>query len=156
MANVNRFFSVGPILSALTCLFVVLLALLAANIAFEAFHRERAATDTLAVIHIERTMLSSKEIIRIELGVLNAAFDAPDGASPGTTDHIFTTHARLNESLASVIEELGAYSTNRDRRPTIPSLPDPSLVSRPLAWHHRHIGADIGDVRDIGGTPHGL
>jgi len=40
------------------------------------YHREREATDTLAVVHIERTILSSKQAIRIELSGLGNLFDA--------------------------------------------------------------------------------
>ena len=110
----NRFFSVGAILSTVTGLFVILLVLLSANIAFEAFHREQAATNTLSIVHVERTMLSAKEDIRIELGVMSAALHAPESASTATTQRIFTIHAELNRSLASVIAELGAYAGNSD------------------------------------------
>jgi signal transduction histidine kinase len=106
---VNRFFSVGAILSAITGLFVMLLALLSANTALQAFHREREATDTLAVVHIERTILSSKQAIRIELSGLGILFDAPQSASPRALEHIFAVHADLNQSLVSTSDELKAY-----------------------------------------------
>ncbi len=112
--SVNRF-SVGATLSAITGLFVVLLALLSANTAWEAFHREQAATDTLAVVHIERTILSSKQAIRIELAGLGILFDAPQSAGPGTLEHIFAVHSNLNKSLASAIGEIRAYSAKGDR-----------------------------------------
>jgi signal transduction histidine kinase len=109
--GVNRFFSVGAILSAITGLFVVILALLSANTAFEAFRREREATDTLVVVHIERTILSSKQAIRVELGGLGIAFDAPESASRATLGRISAAHADLNQSLAATIDALRTYPT---------------------------------------------
>ncbi|HWX89971.1 MAG TPA: hypothetical protein VNY75_06670, partial [Rhizomicrobium sp.] len=105
----NRFFSVGAILSAITGLFVVLLALLSANTALQPFRREREATDTLAIVHIERAILSSKQALRVELGGLGILFDAPQSASPGALGHVFAVHAGLNQSLASTSDELRAY-----------------------------------------------
>jgi hypothetical protein len=113
--SVNRFFSVGTTLSAITGLFVVLLALLSANTAWEAFRRERAATDALAVIHIERAILSSKQAIRVELAGLGILFDAPQNASPGALEHVFATHSDLNKSVALAVDEIKAYSARGDR-----------------------------------------
>jgi signal transduction histidine kinase len=111
---VNRYFSVGAILSTITGLFIILVVLLTANIAFEAFHRERAANNTLAIVHVERTILSAKADIRSELGILSATLYATEAASPETTNHVLAMHAELNRSLVSVIEALKAHAGNSD------------------------------------------
>ena len=111
----NRFFSVGTTLSAITGLFVVLLALLSANTAWNAYHREQAATDTLAVVHIERTLLSSKQAIRVELASLGILFDAPQIARPKVLEHVSAVHSNLNKTLALAIEELKAHSAKTDQ-----------------------------------------
>jgi signal transduction histidine kinase len=113
--SVNRFFSVGTTLSAITGLFVVLLALLSANTAWDAFRREQAATDTLAVVHIERTILTSKQALRVELAGLGIRFDAPQSTAPATLEHIYAVHSNLNKSMALAIGELKAYSAKGDR-----------------------------------------
>jgi signal transduction histidine kinase len=129
---VNRFFSVGAILSAITGLFVVLLALLSANTALQAFRREREATDTLAVVHIERTILSSKQAIRTELSGLGILFDAPQSASSGALEHIFAVHADLNQSLVSTSDELKAYPA-RDGRAGLTEI-----VARTARYNDRY------------------
>jgi signal transduction histidine kinase len=111
---VNRYFSVGAILSTITGLFIILLVLLSANIALEAFHREQAANNTLAIVHVERTILSAKADIRSELGIMSATLHARESASPATTAHVFATHAGLNRNLTSVIDALTAYAGASD------------------------------------------
>jgi signal transduction histidine kinase len=130
--SVNRFFSVGTTLSAITGLFVVLLALLSANTAWEAFRREQAATDTLAVVHIERTLLSSKQAIRVELAGLGILFDAPQSAAPGALEHVFAVHSNLNKSLALAIDELKAYTANGDRAGLT------EIVDRTALYNNKH------------------
>ncbi|HYS46902.1 MAG TPA: hypothetical protein VEM35_10700, partial [Rhizomicrobium sp.] len=110
----SRYFSVGAILSTITGLLVILLVLLSANIAFGAFRREQAATNTLAIVHAERTILSAKADIRSDLGILSTALHATEPARPEVAEHVFIMHAELNRSLASVIDALKAYAGNND------------------------------------------
>jgi signal transduction histidine kinase len=106
---------VGAVLSAITGLFIVFLAILATTIALEAFHREQAAANTRAIVHIERTMLSAKQNVRNELAALGIVFDAPERAGVATSAHLFAIHATLNKSLASVISELNIYAPGSER-----------------------------------------
>jgi signal transduction histidine kinase len=112
---VNRYLSVGAVVSAITVLFVLLLALLSANAAWEAFDREQAAEDTLALVHNERTILSSKQALRRELAVSGILFDAPQSVDDGRLKYALAVHSNLNKSLNSAIETLRARGARSDR-----------------------------------------
>jgi signal transduction histidine kinase len=105
---VKQYLSIGTHLSAIISLLAIALVSVFAIFAIDAFNREREATNSLSVVHIERNILSTKEALRIELGILGTALTAPQNISVATTNRILAVHGRLEQSLASVVAELRA------------------------------------------------
>jgi signal transduction histidine kinase len=103
---VKQYLSIGTHLSAIISLLAITLVSVFAIFAIDAFNREREATNALSVVRIERDILSTKEALRIELGILGTALTAPENISVATTNHILAVHGKLEQSLASVVSEL--------------------------------------------------
>jgi signal transduction histidine kinase len=110
---VKQHHSIGTHISAIIGLLVFILVLIFTESAIEAFNREREATDTLSVVHIERELLSAKEDIRVEQWYLGNALSAPEGASAQTKRPILAADGRLTNSLAAVVEGIGMRPANR-------------------------------------------
>jgi signal transduction histidine kinase len=111
---VKQYLSIGTHLSAIIGLLAITLVSVFALFAVDARNREREATNSLSVVHIERNILSTKEALRIELGILGTALTAPENISAATTNRILAVHARLKESLALVVADLRARPENGD------------------------------------------
>jgi signal transduction histidine kinase len=96
------------LLSAITAVLVVVLVSVFAVSAHSAFQHQREANRILSVVHTARDVLSSKEVVRVDLGIIYAALEAPEAASPSTVGRITELHARSERALRSVLEKLRA------------------------------------------------
>jgi signal transduction histidine kinase len=109
---VNRLQSISALLSAITAVLVTVLVAVFAISAHSAFQRQREAKRTLSVVHTARDILSSKEVVRVDLGIIYAALEAPDAANSATIHQITELHAKSELALRSLLEELAAGQSN--------------------------------------------
>jgi signal transduction histidine kinase len=103
-------------LSAITAVLVAVLLTVFAVSAHTAFQRQAEANRILSVVHTARHILSSKEIVRVDLGIIYAALEAPDAASASTLSEIMELHSKSEWALRSVLQELKARQSNETRR----------------------------------------
>ena len=103
---VRRLQSVSLLLSSITAILVVMLVSIFAVSAKSALDRQREARHILSVVSIMRNMLSFKENIRVEGGVVRAALNTSAVASTDTRDHIIALHVKTEIALNSVVSEL--------------------------------------------------
>jgi hypothetical protein len=69
------------LLTAITAVLVVMLVSVFAISAGSAFQRQREANRILSIVHTARHILSSKEVVRVDLGIIYAALEAPEASS---------------------------------------------------------------------------
>jgi signal transduction histidine kinase len=96
------------LLSGITAVLVVVLVSVFAVLARNAFQHQREANRILSVVHTASDVLSSKEVVRVDLGIIYAALEAPEAASPSTVRHIMELHAKSERALHSVLEKFQA------------------------------------------------
>ena len=109
----KRLLSISTLLSAITGLLVVVLVSVFAIVAKTAFDRQREVSHILSVADITRSMLTSKESLRADLGAVATALATPERASSKTNNEIIALHAKSEMALASIAEELRLHSSNR-------------------------------------------
>ena len=104
----NRLQSISTLLSGITAILVVVLVSVFAVSAHNAFQHQREANRILGVVHTARDILYSKEVVRVDLGIIYAALQAPEAASPAMVRHIRELHAKSESALSLVLEKLKA------------------------------------------------
>lgn len=129
---VKQYRSIGTHLSAITGLLLFILVSMFAVFAIAAFKREREATDTLAVVQIERGILSAREDLRIEMWGLGNSLATRESTDPETVELI----------LAGACQA-GKCSCRR--------LPAACQVPGGGKWHRVDDGATAGAFDDCRG-----
>jgi signal transduction histidine kinase len=104
------------LLTAITAVLVVMLVSVFAISAGSAFQRQREANRILSIVHTARHILSSKEVVRVDLGIIYAALEAPEASSVANIHQIRELHAKSELALRSVLEELRARQSNDTKR----------------------------------------
>jgi len=106
---VKQFRSVGTPLSAITGLLVVMLIAVFAVLADSAFQRQRDVAHVLAVVNIANDMLSSRQSLRKEGGVMFTALAEPKEVSDETRNHVAALHSKADAELNALIDRLKSY-----------------------------------------------
>ena len=102
----NRFRSIGALLSAITGLLVVVLVSTFAVSALTAYQREKQAHTVLSVVTAARNIMAAKIAERNELTLANLALEAPDAATPATAAHLRRLHVLTQSALDTVRHEI--------------------------------------------------
>jgi signal transduction histidine kinase len=130
---VKRLQSIGTLLSVITAVLVIVLVAVFAISAHSAFQRQREAKRTLSIVHTTRDILSSKEVVRVDLGIIYAALEAPEAANGATIHQITELHAKSELALSSVLEELKGRQSNDTKRGFAHVLKDYAHFSKIVA-----------------------
>jgi len=130
---VKRLQSISTLLSAITAVLVFVLVTGFVISAHNAFQRQREAKRILSVVHTTRDILSSKEVVRVDLGIIYAALEAPEAANGVTIRQITLLHAKSEMALRSVLEELKARQSNDTKRGFARVLKDYAHYSKVIA-----------------------
>jgi signal transduction histidine kinase len=104
------------LLTVITAVLVVMLVSVFAISADGAFQRQREANRILSIVHTARHILSSKEVVRVDLGIIYAALEAPQVSSVAEIHQIRELHVKSELALRSVLEELRARQSNDTKR----------------------------------------
>jgi len=96
---VNRVRSVAMLLAVVTGLLVIMLVSVFATAAMNAYARKQDANHTLMVVRRTAEALLLRETVRVELGVVDTALQAPEFASTQTLAQITTLHAKSELGL---------------------------------------------------------
>ena len=95
----NRVRSVAMLLAVVTGLLVIMLVSVFATAAMNAYARKQDASHTLMVVRRTAEALLLRETVRVELGVVDTALQAPEFASTQTLAQITTLHAKSELGL---------------------------------------------------------
>ena len=109
----KRYQSIGVLLSAITTLLVVLLVSVFTIAAYSAFHRQRETAHILSAVNISRDIVSAREALRVELGVMDTALAEPEAMSAQAANRIVALHGRSERVLAEVVDGLWAHAGHR-------------------------------------------
>jgi signal transduction histidine kinase len=118
------------LLTAITAVLVVMLVSVFAISAGGAFQRQREANRILSVVHTARHILSSKEVVRVDLGIIYAALEAPEASGVAKIHQIRELHAKSELALRSVLQELRARQSNDTKRSFAQVLKDYAHFNR--------------------------
>ena len=102
----NRFWSIGTLLSAITGLLVVVLVSTFAISALGAYQREKQARVVLSAVNGARNIMTAKIAERSELTVANLALEAPEAATPATVALLRRLHALSQSAFDTVKHEI--------------------------------------------------
>lgn len=80
----KRFRSIAVLLAVVTGLLVIILVSVFATAAVNAYTRTQEANQTLRVVHRTAEALLLREVVRVELGTMDTALQAPEPASAQT------------------------------------------------------------------------
>ena len=103
------------LLAVVTGLLVIMLVSVFATAAMHAYGRKQDADHTLTVVRLTDTALRLKETVRIELGVMDAALQAPQAAAPQTIARIMALHAQSEAVLKHLAREPSLVAKIRAR-----------------------------------------
>jgi hypothetical protein len=114
---VNRFQSIGTLLSAITTLLAVLLVSTFTISALGAYQREELARTVLSVVTGARNIMSAMIAVRGEVAVANLALEAPQAAAPAAVAELGRLHARSESALNFALREIARrpFSDARSR-----------------------------------------
>jgi len=115
---VRRLLSVGTLLSAITCVLVVVLVSVFAMSAKSAFDERQAARQVADNVDIARKLLSARAMLRAEAAVITTSFGADQVSSPAKVDRFLATHARMTAQLRALIADLRARPSSDTQRLT--------------------------------------
>jgi HAMP domain-containing protein len=103
---VDRFRSIGTLLSAITGLLVVVLVSTFAMSALSAYQREEQSSRVLSAVNGVRTIMSAMVAIRSELAIANLVLEAPEAAAPATVTRLGILHRHSETAVDQVLREV--------------------------------------------------
>jgi len=113
---VKQLLSVGALLSAITCILVVLLVSVFAMSANSAYEERQAARHVAENVNIARKLLSARAMLRAEAGVITTTFEADQVSSLAKVDQFLAGHARMTAQLRALIADLRARPSSDAQR----------------------------------------
>jgi signal transduction histidine kinase len=135
----QRFRSIGFLLSLLTGILVLVLVAVFTYAASASYSRRAKASHTLSLVETTRDMFLAKEAVRIEQGAVSTALAAFDSATPAIVQDIMQLHRRSIETLDTMDAGL--------RRPDIADGSMRAKIVPLRRSYEKNFGATIAALR---------
>jgi len=110
---VKRTYSVSTLLSLATGTMVVVLVTVFAVAANNAWRREQASADVAASARVSRDIVSIREAMRAELGVIDTTIAEPKIADAETLARLKLLHGRTLEAMGHIQREIAALGEDK-------------------------------------------
>ena len=110
---VKRTYSVSTLLSLATGTMVVVLVTVFAIAANNAWRREQASADVAASARVSRDIVSIREALRAELGVIDTTIAEPEIANAATLARLKLLHGRTLEAMGHIQREIAGLGEDK-------------------------------------------
>ncbi len=133
----QRFQSIGTLLSVITGLLVVVLVSTFALSALSAYHREAQSRSVLQAVNGVRTITAAMVALRHELTVTHLQLEVPEAAPPATLARLDRLHRRSEATLDQMLREVA-------QRPVVDAR-SPLTILRPAGQRYRAMFVRVTD-----------